>query len=193
MRGGLLRGKPPLLFLRSGILAGQGSFLYAESRNKQNWMDIDMRFLLKILFAPILAALAVVTWFFVFVVGLSSGILCIPAAITVALSFATFENVCYLIQNGADRFSFIFFRGFGTGAMHVLCGLIVGGGLTYTWRRTWLKVAGTCGLLGAAITLHAIYNLLIAYGGAAQYIAYALPVLLVAAGRLSTFRLSRRK
>ncbi len=43
------------------------------------------------------------------------------AAITVALAFATFENVCYLIQNGADRFSFIFFRGFGTGAMHVLC------------------------------------------------------------------------
>ncbi|MBC5717616.1 PrsW family intramembrane metalloprotease [Flintibacter sp. BX5] len=115
------------------------------------------------------------------------------AAITVALAFATFENVCYLIQNGADRFSFIFFRGFGTGAMHVLCGLIVGGGLAYTWRRTWLKIAGACGLLGAAITLHAIYNLLIAYGGAAQYIAYALPVLLVAAGRLSAFRLSQRK
>ena len=34
-----------------------------------------MRFLLKILFAPILAVLAVVTWFFVFVVSLSSGIL----------------------------------------------------------------------------------------------------------------------
>ena len=49
------------------------------------------------------------------------------------------------------------------------------------------------GLLGAAITLHAVYNLLIAYGGAAQYVAYALPVLLVAAGRLSTFRLSRMK
>ena len=115
------------------------------------------------------------------------------AAITVALAFATFENVCYLIQNGADRFSFIFFRGFGTGAMHVLCGLIVGGGLAYAWQRTWLKIAGTWGLLGAAITLHAVYNLLIAYGGAAQYVAYALPVLLVAAGRLSTFRLSRMK
>ena len=115
------------------------------------------------------------------------------AAITVALAFATFENVCYLIQNGADRFSFIFFRGFGTGAMHVLCGLIVGGGLAYTWQRTWLKIAGTCGLLGAAITLHAIYNLLIAYGGAAQYVAYVLPVLLVAAGRWSAFRLSQRK
>ena len=103
------------------------------------------------------------------------------------------DKSVYLIQNGADRFSFIFFRGFGTGAMHVLCGLIVGGGLAYTWQRTWLKIAGTCGLLGAAITLHAIYNLLIAYGGAAQYVAYALPVLLVAAGKLSAFRLGQRK
>ena len=51
-----------------------------------------------------------------------------PRCVPIALAFATFENVCYLIQNGADRFSFIFFRGFGTGAMHVLCGLIVGGG-----------------------------------------------------------------
>ena len=65
MRGGLLRGKPPLLFLRSGILAGQGSFLYAESRNKQNWRDIDMRFLLKILFAPILAVLAAIAVSFI--------------------------------------------------------------------------------------------------------------------------------
>ena len=111
-----------------------------------------------------------------------------PAAITAALSFATFENVCYLIQNGAGRFSFIFFRGFGTGAMHVLCGLIVGGGLAYAWQRTWLKIAGICGLLGAAITLHAIYNLLIAYGGTAQYIAYVLPVLLITAGKLRIFR-----
>lgn len=110
------------------------------------------------------------------------------AAITVALSFATFENVCYLIQNGADRFSFIFFRGFGTGTMHVLCGMIVGGGLAYAWQRTWLKIAGTCGLLGAAITFHAIYNLLIARGGAAQYVAYALPAALMAAGRLPALR-----
>ena len=109
------------------------------------------------------------------------------------LRSASIDKSVYLIQNGADRFSFIFFRGFGTGAMHVLCGLIVGGGLAYTWQRTWLKIAGTCGLLGAAITLHAIYNLLIAYGGAARYIAYALPVLLVAAGRLSVFRLSRKQ
>lgn len=111
-------------------------------------------------------------------------------AVMVALSFATFENICYLIQNGAGHFSFIFFRGIGTGAMHVICGAIVGGGLAYVWQRTWLKIAGTCGLLGAAITLHAIYNLLIAYGGAVQYIAYLLPVVILAAGKLIARRLT---
>ena len=89
------------------------------------------------------------------------------------------QTICTIPQDGSH--------------LHVLCGLIVGGGLAYTWQRTWLKIAGTCGLLGAAITLHATYNLLIAYGGAAQYVAYALPVLLVAAGKLSAFRLSQRE
>ena len=112
------------------------------------------------------------------------------AAVITALSFATFENICYLIQNGADHFSFIFFRGIGTGAMHVICGAIVGGGLAYVWQRAWLKIAGTCGLLGAAITFHAIYNLLIAYGGAVQYIAYLLPVLILTAGKLIASRLT---
>ena len=55
--------------------------------------------------------------------------------------------------------------------------------------RTWLKIAGTCGLLGAAITVHAIYNLLIAYGSAAQYIAYLLPVLILTVGKLISRRL----
>ena len=44
--------------------------------------------------------------------------------------------------------------------------------------------AGTCGLLGAAITFHAIYNLLIAYGSVVQYIAYLLPVLILVVGKL---------
>lgn len=112
------------------------------------------------------------------------------AAVITALSFATFENICYLIQNGAGHFSFIFFRGIGTGAMHVICGAIVGVGFAYVWQRAWLKIAGTCGLLGAAITFHAIYNLLIAYGGAVQYIAYLLPVLILTAGKLIARRLT---
>ena len=114
------------------------------------------------------------------------------AAFTVAIAFATFENICYLVHGGADDFAFITFRGLGTGAMHVICGAIIGRGLAYAWGQSWLKVAGTCGLLGAVITLHASYNLLVARGGAAQYVAYALPVAVMLAGRLLGRMIARR-
>lgn len=108
-----------------------------------------------------------------------------PAVLTVAAGFATFENICYLIQHGAEQLGFLLIRGFGTGAMHIVCGVIVGYGLVYVWRRGWLKVAGTCGLLGVAVIFHGIYNLLIAYGCWVQYVAYALPVLAVVLGKIA--------
>ena len=60
-----------------------------------------------------------------------------PAAITVALAFATFENVCYLIQNGADRFSFIFFRGFGLSLIHISSGTAASRRISIRRRGTW--------------------------------------------------------
>ena len=54
-----------------------------------------------------------------------------PAVLTVAAGFSTFENICYLIQHGAEHLSFLLIRGFGTGAMHTVCGAIVGYGLMY--------------------------------------------------------------
>ena len=44
-------------------------------------MDLLFALVLTVVLAPVMAVLAVVSWFLVFVVGLSSGILCIPAAI----------------------------------------------------------------------------------------------------------------
>lgn len=105
-----------------------------------------------------------------------------PAVLVIASGFATFENICYLTQHGAEHLTFLLIRGFGTGAMHIVCGAIVGSGMLYVWRRGWLRAVGTCGLLGAAIIYHGIYNLLIASGGQAQYIAYALPVLSILLG-----------
>ena len=106
------------------------------------------------------------------------------AMMIVAASFATFENICCLIQSGADQLSFLLIRGFGTGAMHIVCGAIAGYGLMYVWQRSWLKIPGTFGLLCAAITYHAVYNLLIAHGGTSRYFAYGLPILTIAAGMI---------
>lgn len=96
-------------------------------------------------------------------------------------SFATFENVCYLIENGAEDLGFLLIRGFGTGAMHIVCGVIVGYGMVYVWPRGALRAAGSCALLGTAVVFHGVYNLLASYGGRAQYVAYALPLMLLAA------------
>ncbi|MGI6545941.1 MAG: PrsW family glutamic-type intramembrane protease [Fastidiosipilaceae bacterium] len=98
------------------------------------------------------------------------------SVLTIAVSFATFENIVYLTQSGAGNLGHLLIRGFGTGAMHIVCGAMISYGLVYIWRRKWLKIAGTAGLLGASITYHATYNLLIANGGATQYIAYTLPL-----------------
>ena len=104
------------------------------------------------------------------------------AILVTAAGFATFENVCYLLENGAEDLGFLLIRGFGTGAMHVMCGVIVGYGMVYVWPRGALRAAGSCALLGTAVVFHGVYNLMAAYGGRAQYVAYALPLLLLAAG-----------
>lgn len=117
----------------------------------------------------------------------------LPAVITLAASFATFENICYLIEHGAERVGFLLIRGFGTGAMHIVCGAIIGFGLVYVWQRGWLRLAGTCGLLGTAVIFHGTYNLLIAYGGWVQYIAYALPLAALALGMIASRALSRER
>jgi|GEM_PF-1986076 len=69
------------------------------------------------------------------------------AAVIVAASFATFENICFLTQNGADQILFLLIRGFGTGAMHVVCGNVYGGVLRPVWDSRPLRAACLFALL----------------------------------------------
>ena len=109
------------------------------------------------------------------------------AAIALAVGFATFENACYLTENGAENFMFLLIRGVSAGALHILCGILIGFGLSYVFRRRWLAFTGTMGLLGACIAFHAIYNLLISGEGGWQIAGYLFPSILIAlifAGKL---------
>ena len=94
----------------------------------------------------------------------------------IAIGFATFENICFLTANGAAEFSQLLIRGFGTGAAHVVCGIITAMGLLYLWERLWLRIAGTVGLLALAITYHAVYNLLISQHGIVSRIGFLIPI-----------------
>lgn len=98
-------------------------------------------------------------------------------ALMVAVGFATLENACYLIVNGAEHTLRLLIRGFSTGAMHVACGAITAIGLGVQWERLSLRVACALGALCMSITWHGIYNVLVDQSGAAAYVGYALPLL----------------
>lgn len=98
------------------------------------------------------------------------------AAIITAVSFATFENICYLTGNGAEQIGFLLIRGFGAGAMHVVCGGAYSEGLLLVWENRMLRSVCLPGILFVAIVYHAIYNLLVSVGGTLQVIAYFIPV-----------------
>lgn len=101
------------------------------------------------------------------------------AAISMAVGFATFENACYLTENGAENFTFLLIRGLAAGALHILCGIICGFGLSYVFRRYWLAFTGTLGILGLCIVIHAIYNLLVTTSGACRIVGYVFPSILI--------------
>lgn len=97
------------------------------------------------------------------------------AALAIAVGFATFENVCYLTENGAENFHFLLVRGLSAGALHIFCGVLCGFGLSYVFPRRWLTLTGTFGILGFCIGFHAIYNLLSSADGTWRMIGYFFP------------------
>ena len=101
------------------------------------------------------------------------------AALAIAVGFATFENVCYLTENGAEDLAFLLIRGISAGALHILCGVLSGYGIAYVFRRRWLALTGTVGILGACIGFHGIYNLLITAQGVWKTAGYLFPSVLI--------------
>ena len=98
------------------------------------------------------------------------------AVLMTAAGFATFENVCYLTQNGAESIFALAVRGFGTGAMHIVCGCMAALGITLLRGHKWIKNAGALALLAVSMTFHGSYNILVSQTGIAAYIGYAIPL-----------------
>lgn len=103
----------------------------------------------------------------------------VSGAVFIAIGFATFENICYLIENGAADFYYLFIRGIAAGAMHLCGGIAAGFGLAFVFRHSWLRIIGTVGILGFCIVFHGIYNLLVVAGGIWQKCGYLFPILCI--------------
>ena len=105
----------------------------------------------------------------------------ISGALLVSVGFATFENVCFLTSYGSSELSRLLVRGFGTGAMHVVCGMVVAVGLFFLWDQVWLRTVGTFALLCFVITFHAIFNVFVNQSGPVFWIGSAIPLMMVSA------------
>ena len=105
----------------------------------------------------------------------------ISGAMLISVGFATFENVCFLTSYGTADLLRLLIRGFGTGAMHVVCGMVVAVGLFFLWERVWLRAVGTFALLCFVITFHAIFNIFVNQSGAVFWIGSAFPLMLMLA------------
>ena len=97
----------------------------------------------------------------------------------ISLGFATFENVCFLTSYGTSSLLRLMIRGFGTGAMHIGCGMVVSVGLFYLWEQAWLQAVGAFALLCFVITLHAVFNILVNQSGPAFWVGCAIPLMMM--------------
>ena len=105
----------------------------------------------------------------------------VSSTLMIAVGFATFENVCFLTSYGTSNLLRLLIRGFGTGAMHVGCGVVVAAGLFILWGRAMPQMVGTFALLCCVITFHAIFNIFADQTGIIFWIGTAFPLLLMPA------------
>lgn len=98
------------------------------------------------------------------------------AVMMTAVGFATFENVCFMIQHGAENIVNLLIRGFGTGAMHIVAGSIMAFGILNLWNSKWIRAAGTLAFLAIAATFHGVFNILVSQEGVFAVIGYFIPL-----------------
>ena len=103
----------------------------------------------------------------------------VNGALLIAVGFATFENVCFLTSYGTSQLLRLVIRGFGTGAMHVVCGMIMAVGLFYLWDQMWLRMVGAFALLCFVITFHAVFNIFVNQTGAIFWIGSMIPLVVI--------------
>ena len=102
----------------------------------------------------------------------------INAILLIAVGFATFENVCFLTSFGTSELMNLLIRGFGTGTMHIVCGMMLSVGMFFLWDRIWLRAAGVFAVLCVSVTFHAIFNIFVSHPGISLWIGSSIPLVI---------------
>lgn len=82
-------------------------------------------------------------------------------ALATGVGFATFENICVLINAGSFSLLYVLLRAIGAGIMHGVCTLSVGITMRNVIDKKSSFIAGTLSAVSVAIISHSIYNMLV--------------------------------
>lgn len=86
----------------------------------------------------------------------------LPVAMSLGIGFSILENTTILVQNLASvTLGWAALRGLSASLMHGLCTVVIGAGLPHVKKQKKLFWTGIFGLWSIAVTMHAIFNLLI--------------------------------
>lgn len=86
----------------------------------------------------------------------------LPIAMSVGVGFSILENTVILVQNiEGVTLAWAALRGLSASLMHGMCTMVVGAGVCYVKKHKKLFYTGIFGLLSIAVTMHALFNLLI--------------------------------
>lgn len=109
-------------------------------------------------------------------------------AIAIGAGFATFENCCYILTNGAGSITYVLIRGLAVGVMHIVSILALSIWFVVAKRLKAFSLPAIIGGLSLAMIFHALYNLLVSEPGVSRIIGYLLPIF----GAVGLFALSRK-
>lgn len=96
-------------------------------------------------------------------------------AVAIGTGFATYENCCYILTQGAESLTYILIRGMAVGVMHIVSIFALSVWLITAKRLKVLSFPAFVGGLAIAMSFHALYNLLVSEPGLSSVIGYALP------------------
>ncbi|MCF0230342.1 MAG: PrsW family intramembrane metalloprotease [Parasporobacterium sp.] len=100
----------------------------------------------------------------------------INVSLATGIGFAIFENVVLILSgSGSSNLAWAITRSFAASLMHGVCTALVGYGLSFVGKKRKFLVSGTFALLTAAISYHAIFNVLVQ--SEYSYIGFVMPLL----------------
>ncbi len=96
-------------------------------------------------------------------------------AVAIGAGFATYENCCYILTSGADNIIYVLIRGFAVGIMHIVSILALSIWFILARRLKAFSLPAVAVGVALAMSIHALYNLLVSKEGASTVIGFILP------------------